>query len=1049
MKKLLLVSLCFLVLFVTQTFAQNRTITGTVTAKEDGVPIPGVSVTVKGTTNGTQTGADGKFTLSVPASAKTLTFSFIGYGTLDMSIPSDGVVNAVLSSDMKQLNEVVVTALGIQRQKRELGYATTSVSGAEVNKARPVNIANGLQGKVSGLNITSQNSGVFEDVKINLRGIRSLLGNNSPLLLVDGVQVPLNYLSSLNPNDIDSYNILKGANSAAIYGPDAVNGVIVITTKKGTGSKPEVTISNSTQFSSISFFPKFQTQFGSGGYGEYTPYENWSWGPAFDGSDIVIGHGNDAGLPEQTVKYQANNSRKEFFNTATIVQNDVSLKTGNTYLSLQDAVINGIVPSDKNRRTGVRLNTTQEYGRLKANFGVNYNQQNYNVFDDDAMSDYNAANNVGLNGGLMNLIFNTPAQVPLTSYKDYINNPYAQYNNYFNDYGLNPYFAIDNWRKFGKRENVIANLDLNLKATDWLNFTYRAAITSVNLNEKSNSIGIKASPFGLGRGFTSIPQTTEDRAYRTNQLSSELFASFNKTFDEDYKITAIAGTYLRQNEARDTYVGSNSLVVPGIFDISQRTGELVGSSVPGRSRLFSLYGSVGFSYKNWASVEVTGRNDKTSLLNPDNNSYFYPGVSGSIVLTDAIESLKDNNILSYAKLRGGWSKSGNANVSAYALRATYSQINGFPYTSIPGYTADDRYPDYNLKPEFIKSTEVGLELGFLKDKITFETTFYNQDNTNQIIPVQVSSATGYSSYLINAASFTNKGVEFDLGLNRIVSFRDGSISFKANATYMDSQIKEVYSTLNELAIGGFTYASNYAIKGNPAFIFKATDYVRDDQGRVIVDASTGRPTADPTLKPFGRTMPKWIVGLNPTFNWKNLNLSVLFEYKGGHYAYHDIGQAMAWTGVSAATGANGRQSYVLPNSSYEDPANPGKYLPNTNITITGTNLNDFYTGEYRDVATNFITKADSWRLREVTLSYDVPMKLLGNQSFIKGLSVAVTGRNLFLWVPKTNVYGDPDFSFGTTTGSNLGVSSSNISGVADSQINPPVRTIGGNIVLKF
>jgi TonB-linked SusC/RagA family outer membrane protein len=1046
--KRLLQSLFIFMFVATTAMAQERTVTGTVTDKQDGKPLPGVTVRIVGAAGGTQTSSDGKFALSVPSTGTQLSFSYLGYLTQTASIPESGVFEISLGADSKSLTEVVVTALGLQRQKKELGYAVTSVSGAEVNKAKPVNIANGLQGKVSGLNITTQNSGVFDDVKINLRGIRSLLGNNSPMLLVDGVQVPLSYLSALNPNDVESYTILKGANSATIYGPDAVNGVIVITTKKGTGTAPEVTLSNTTQFSSISFFPKFQTQFGSGGYGEYTPYENWSWGDAFDGSNREVGKTDpNSDLAPQILKYSPNNSRRDFFNTATTVQNDVSLKTGSTYFSFQDALVKGIVPQDKNRRSGFRLNTAQEYGRLKANIGASYNQQNYNVFDDDAMSSYNAANNVGLNGGLMNLIFNTPAHIPLTNYKDYQNNPYAGYNNYFNDYGLNPYFALDNWRKFGKRENVIANVNLNLKATEWLNFTYNAALSSNNLNEKSNSVGIQPSPFGITRGFTSIPQTTEDRAFRSTQLSSEAFASLNKTFSDDYKVTAIVGTYLRQIQTRDTYVGSGSLVVPGLYNVSQRTGELSGGSVPSLQRLNSYYGSLGFSYKGWASVELTGRNDQTSLLNPDKNSYFFPGASASIVLSDAIPALKDNDILSYAKLRGALSKSGNANVGAYALRATYSQINGFPYASVPGYTADDRSPDYQLKPEFVKSAEIGLELGFLNDKVTFETTYFNQDNTDQIIPVQVSSATGYSSYLINAASFTNKGVEFDLGLNRIASWTDGYFSFKANATYMDSDIKSIYTTLDELAIGGFASVSNYAVKGQPAFIFKATDYLRDPQGRAIIDASNGRPLVDPNLKQFGRTMPKWIIGLNPTVNWKNFDFSVLFEYKGGHYAYHDIGNAMAWTGVSAATAANNREHFVLPNSSYEDPANPGQYIENTNITIS--NINDYYTGEYRDVASNFITKATSWRMREVTLNYNVPVKLLGRQNFIKGLSIAAVGRNLFLWVPKTNVYGDPDFSFGTTTGSNMGVSQSNISGVADSQINPPTRTFGGNIVLKF
>jgi TonB-linked SusC/RagA family outer membrane protein len=1054
MKKLL--QSLFILMFVAGTaMAQDRTITGTVTDQEDGKPLPGVSVKIVGAKGGTQTGGDGRYSLVVPTGTKELTFSYLGYVTLNKQITSN-VVNAVLNSDSQVLSEVVVTgALGIQRQKKELGYAATSLTNAEVNKAKPVNIANGLQGKVSGLNITTMNSGVFEDVKINLRGIRSLTGNNNPMLLLDGVQVPLTNLASLNPNDVESTTILKGASSAAIYGPDAVNGVIVITTKKGKeDSAAEITLSNSTQFSSISFFPKFQTKFGSGGpdpsqnlTAGYTGYENWSWGPAFDGSLKPVGHPFTDGTPEQMLPYTANNSRKEFFNTAATIQNDVSLRTATTYISLQDANVKGIVPDDESRRTGLRLNTTQKYGKLTTTAGLNYSQQNYNVFNDDAMGDYNAANNVGLNGGLMNLIFNTPAQIPITSYKDFKNNPYATYNGYFTDYGINPYIALDNWRTIGKRENLIANLDLKLKATDWLDFTYRAAITSNHVGERNISKGQTASPYGEGRGFVSVPQTVEEREYRYQQLSSEVFASFNKTFAEDFKVGGVLGSYLRQRDQRDTRVGASNLVIPGLYNISERTGELTGSSPASRSRLLSFYGSASLSYKGWANIEVTGRNDQTSVLGLNNNSFFYPGVSGSLVLTDAFPSLKENDYLSFMKLRASWSKSGNADINPYLLAATYSQANGFPYGGVPGYTANNRTYDADLKPEFIKSSEVGLELGFLKDRISFEVSYFNQNNTNQIIPIAISNATGYTSYQINAASFVNKGVDLDLGLTPLVSIKDVRINFKVNASYNDSEIKSIYSGLDELFIGGFTSAGNYAIVGSPAFVFKATDYLRDPQGRVIVDANTGRPTADPVTKKLGRTMPVWIVGLNPSVRWKNLTFSALFEYKGGHYAYHDIGNAMAWTGVSEATATNNRERYVLPNSSYADPANPGQYIANTNVAIG--DINSFYTGEFRDVATNFITKATSWRLREVSLGYDIPVKVLGNQKIIKGLSVAVTGRNLFLWVPKTNVYGDPDFTFGTTTGSNLGVSNSNVSGVADSKINPPVRTIGGSVVIKF
>ena len=493
MKKLL--QSLFILLFVAgSAMAQNRTITGTVTDQADGLPLPGVTVVIKGTKVGTQTNSNGKYSLSVPSGSVELVFSYLGYGSIT-KVATANVVNATLTSDAQNLSEVVITgALGIQRQAKELGYAATNLKGSEITKASSVNVANGLQGKVSGLNISTVNSGVFEDVKINLRGIRSLTGNNNPLLLLDGVPTPLSYMSTLNPNDIESSTILKGAGAAAIYGPDARNGAIVITTKKG-ADVPEIMVKNSTQFTSVSFFPKFQTKFGSGfidadGSRVYTPYENWSWGPAFDGTTVDIGHkfSNGDGVVQQ-VPFSANNSREDFWNTGVTMQNDISFAAKEFYLSVQDANVKGIVPEDKNRRTSVRLNAAKEYGRFKASFNTYYAQSNYSVFDDDEMSDYNSDNNVGLNGGLQNLIYNTPAHIPLTSFKDFKNNPIAEYNGYFTDYGLNPYFAIDNWRREGKRENLSSILELNYKAVDWLNFTYRASLNMNLVNDRNISKG--------------------------------------------------------------------------------------------------------------------------------------------------------------------------------------------------------------------------------------------------------------------------------------------------------------------------------------------------------------------------------------------------------------------------------------------------------------------------------------------------------------------------------------------------------------------------------
>ena len=1023
-----------LMLVASAALAQDRTVTGTVTAKEDGLPLPGVSVKVKGTTTGTQTSADGKFSIKVAGTNSVLVFTYIGYNSQELSTAGKSNISVSLVSDAKQLGEVVVTALGIERQKREVGYAATTVSNEVITRGNAVNIANGLQGKVSGLNVTSVNNGVFEDVKINLRGIRSLTGNNNPLLVLDGMPASISYLSSINPNDIENATVLKGSSAAAIYGPDARNGVIVVTTKKGSkGDKPVISYSNATQFQDISFFPKFQNTFGIGGGGEYIPYENWSWGPKFDGSVKLIGDELPNGL-QNLVTYSPNNSRKEFFNTGVTMQNDISFAAKDFYLSIQDAKITGIVPDDQNRRTGIRFNAAKEYGKFKASLNTNYIQQNYNIFDDGQMGAWNAANNVGLNQGLMNLIFNTPANVPLTLYKDFDNNPFAGYNTYFNHYGLNPYFAIDNWRNLGVSEDLLTNIELNFKATDWLSINYRAGINNRTSTSRSTSKGEVPTAFGTPRGAKLIPGTVSEGSSRSSRLTSEVFASIKKELSKDFKFNALLGSYLRQSDSRSTSVGA-TLVVPELFNVSNRVGQLTGGSTESKSRLFSVYASAGLSYKGWANVEVTGRQDQTSVLSVDKNSFFYPGVSGSLVLSDALPALKNSKTLSYLKLRGAWNKTGNADISPYSLAATFSQASGFPYGTLPGFTANNTTYDPFLKPEFIESTEFGLETGILDNRISFEATYFNQNNDNQIIPISVSSATGYTSSYVNAAAFVNKGVEMDLKLTPLVKIKDVSIDLKANATYNESKISKIYDGLDELAIGGYTNASNYAIKGYSAFVIKATDYVRDPQGRVVVDPITGVPTQNAVPTIFGQTAPKWILGLNPSVSYKGVTLAATFEYKGGHYAYHDIGQAMAWTGVSEATAANNREKFVFPNSVIKNA--DGTFSPNTNVTIN--DVESFYIGVYRTVGTNFITSAASWRLRELALNYDLPAKFLAKQKVIKGASIALTARNVALWLPKSNVYTDPDFNFST----------GNTAGISNSNINPPTRLFGFNVNLTF
>ena len=1037
MRKLKFLLTCLLMVSISLVSAQTKTASGTVTSADNGEPVIGASVLIKGTSQGTITNVNGKFSLTVPANA-TLVISSIGM--ISQEVAPGTNLNIVLVTDTKTLDEVVVTALGIQRQKRDLGYSTTNINSEELTQAKSVSVATGLQGKVAGLNIASLNNGVFEDVKINLRGIRSLTGNNNPMLLLDGVPVGLGLLNSINPNDVESVNVLKGTSAAAIYGPDARNGVIVITTKAGSKTdKPEITISNSTQFNNVSFFPKFQTEFGSGGYGSYIPYENWSWGPAFDGTEVELGEKLTDGSVQKVIYSPIKNNRQNFFNTGVTMQNDVSYSAKNFYLSIQDANIKGVVPDDVNRRTGIRMNATQTYKKFTAAFNTNYIQSNYNVFDNVAMGDYYSANNVGLNDGLMNLIFSTQANVPLTSYKDFKNNPFAQYNNYYNRYGINPYIAMDTWRRTGKDQNLVTSLDLKLAATDWLDLNYRAAMTYQSIVSQSNQKRLVVNPYGKARGIDAVPQAVSNGSYVGNRMSSEFFANFHKTFG-DFKVNVLAGTYVRDIKSRNVGVNASNLIIEGLFNVSARPGELGGYSNESHTRMFSLYGNVNLNYKNWANLEFTGRNDKTSVLDPSNNSFFYPGVAASLVLTDAVPAVK-SDIMNFLKLRASWNKTGNADINPYLLSATFSQGDGFPYNGLPGYSADDTSYDRYLKPEFIDSKEVGFEASFLKNRITLDATYYDQNNTNQIVSIRVPRSTGYTFAFVNAASFRNYGFETQLKVTPLVNLGEVNLNFNANYSYNSSEVLSIYQDLQELSIGGYVMAANQAVVGKPAFIFNASDYKRDNQGRVIVDRLTGYPIVDEVNKKFGRTMPMHIIGLNPSISWKGLTVSALFEYKGGHYAFNMIGNEMAWTGVSEITGINHRERFVIPNSVYEDPNKKGTYIENTNITVS--DAQDFFTGDsYRTVASNFITSAATWRFREFSITYDIPNSLISKQSLIQGISVGVNGRNLALWLPKSNVYSDPDFK-------DLDSFGGNIAGISNATVNPPVRTIGGTISVKF
>jgi TonB-linked SusC/RagA family outer membrane protein len=1034
-------------------FGQTRTVSGTV-RDDKGDPIPFATITIVGTTTATQADANGNFTLNNVAENARIGISATGFAA--QTIAASGSLSSItLARTEGQLQEVVVTtALGIRRQAKELGYSTARVSNAQLTQGKAVNLQQGLTGKVSGVNITTVNSGVFEETRINLRGIRSLTGNNQPMLVIDGVPTPLSFISSLNPTDVQEVNVLKGASASALYGPDGVNGVIIISTRRGSSGKPFVTVSQTVQLARVSFLPKMQSRFGGGtsedplGRALYDPIENQQFGPEFNGEMIDIGPELEDG-DIQRVPYRAlKDEKKKFWNNGLTLQTDVSFGGQDFYVSAQNAEIQGLMPKDKNRRTSFRINSSKEYGKLRAGINLNYIQNSFNVTNDAA---YAARFASSYNGSVYFTVLNTPMHIPLTSYKDWRNNKYAQPSNYYNEYFVNPYWVIDNHRSIGRTDNLLGSFDVNYDFAKWLNATYRIGSSLSFGSFKNETHPLETTQWAQdhrGQGFDPQPGSVQDGQNFGSRLTHEFFLNGSQSVS-DFRFNYIVGTRYRTNTAKNLNVTGNNLVVPRLFNLANRSGEAVAFENNFKSRLISVFGQFSVNYNGWANVEFSAANDWDSRLDINENSYFYPSVAASVVLTDAIPSLRGSAI-SYAKIRGSISKSANVNLGPYQLEAVYNQTNGFPYGNLGGFSAGNVITNPKIEPEFVNSKEIGVELSFLRNRINLDATYFFQNNTNQILEVQQSSATGYPSYFTNTADFNNYGVELDLNLTPLVKIGgEGRINFGINATYNDNEITALFPGINELAIGGvdeFTQrggsspdAFNYAIVGQPAFVFKLSDYARDPQGRVIVDRVTGDPSLEDSLVTRGRSLPTWILGFNPSFSYKGFTLGMTWDYKGGHYAYHGIGSDMDFTGISERSAQFGRERFVFPNSVYDDGT--GKYVSNENIQVSSGGRNFWSTGTTNtSIATNYFSSAASWKLREVVLSYEMPFSFIGENKIIKRLVLSAVGRNLLTFLPKSNQWVDPEFNY-TTANNTFGISS--VFSV------PPSRLFGGSITFTF
>jgi TonB-linked SusC/RagA family outer membrane protein len=1055
-----LLAMVLLVLTIQQVDAQSVNVSGIVTAQSDGLPLPGVSVIVKGSKSGTQTDVQGRFTIS--ANAKdALTISYIGFNTQEVAVPAAGSnLKVVLQEAANSLNEVVVTALNISKDKKSLGYSVQGLKSKDISEAKETNIVNALSGKIAGLQVTGS-QGDMGSSRIIIRGETSVSGNNQPLFVVDGVIVDnsqflgsngsrdfANAISDLNSEDIESISVLKGPNAAALYGSRAAAGVILIKTKTGKGAKGlGITINSNTSFATLKVFPDYQNEFGQGANGRFSYVDgkgggindgvDESWGPPLDGRLIPQFFSNGEAVP-----FVAHpNNVRDFFKTGATYNNGVALAgSGEKFdyrMSYNNLHQTGVVPNSSQGRNSFLLNSTfRPTSKLTITTIANY-------IKDDADNLPGAYGRRASSTMLQFTWFGRQVDIDqLKNYRDANGNNI----NWNNSYYSNPYF-IANENTAGQYKNrFIGSVELNYKIIEGLSANFRAGTDYYNDRRKIKvAYGTNGTPFG----------SYEEDAYTVNETNTEGRLQYTKKLNNDFSLDVFGGGNISTilNEQNDQV--APKLAVAGLYTLSNSRDPLISSNYYGKLKTYSYFASGQIGFRNYAFLNVTGRNDWSSTLPTANLSYFYPSVNGSLVLTEAFDWKSD--ALSYLKLRGGWSKVGKA-TTPYQLINTYNFTA--PFGSNPQQSAASISLNPNLKPETTTSGEAGFEAGFLKDRIRLDLSVYNTNSINQILNVDVSQATGYSQELINGGRINNKGLEVQLTANTVKS-RD----FNWDITFNYSRNKSKVVALDEAGkLQSYILGTNRTVQvlaavGQPYGAIYGTAYTRDATGQIVIGAN-GTPVVNPTKQYLGKYTPDWLGSINNNFSYKRVNLSFLVDAHVGGQIYSNTNRTGTYTGVLASTlpgrgAANGGLSYYYPGNNASGAAvqvsagaagPAGETVYDDGMVFKGVKADgsanstilpaqSYYKG-FTNVDEAFTYSATYVKLRELKIGYSFPSQLVKGIG-LQSATVSLVGRNLFI-LHKNVPNIDPETAFNTGNGQ----------GLEDLTL-PTVRNIGFNININF
>ena len=1048
-------------------FAQQSRIEGNV-IDANNEPLPGASVLVKGTTRGTITDIDGSYTI-LASVGETLVFSFVGFESIEQIIGNSNVINITLVEGLA-LSEVIVTALGVERETKALGYSIQAVDGDRFTEARETNVINSLSGRVAGVQITSGSSGIGGSSRVTIRGESSLnINANQPLFVVDGVPISNNIVGSsgsgnqevdygnaageINPDDIASMTVLKGPAAAALYGSRAASGAILITTKTGRGKKGlGVTINSNVTFDNPLALPDWQDKYGQGNNGQFAFVNgagagsadgvDESWGPELDKGTLIPQYdsprsvpgfrGGDLNAPAgstitPTPWVSQPNNVNDFFETGLTVSNNVSLQasneTSNIRLSWTNLDQTGIVPNTDLKRNSIAMNGGMKVtDKLTVNSTVNFQRTNS---DNRPNISYGTEN-------LMYLFIWYGRQVNTRTLRDYWRPGLegTQQFNYNYNYHDNPYFNVYENTNGQTKDRIFGNISANYKFTDKLNLMVRTGLDSYNeLRDRRRAFSTQRFPKG---------------SYREDILSfSEQNTDFLLTYSETTKPVwsyslALGGNQMRQ-ENRSVQTVAPQLLIPGIYNFTNTAVNLQVNQYTSEKRINSLYGFGQIGFKNILFMDITGRNDWSSTLPAANNSYFYPSATLSAVISDMVTM---PSAISFLKARVAYAEVGN-DTDPYALSNVYNSVVAWGTTQ--SKSESSRLSNADLKPERTSSFETGFDLRLMKGKLGLDFTYFDNRTRNQIIPIELDIATGYASRIINAGEIQNRGIEIVLSGSPVKTASGFSWDFMANFTRTRGTVLELTDNLTTYSMTGRNGANIQARVGERMGNIYGAGFSRVDDPTSqydgeIIHTTTGTPITDATLKLQGNYNPDWMLGLQNNLSYKGFNLGFLFDFRYGGIVVSRTKTIGSTSGQLEETlyGRENGYDLAVEGNGIISPGviknADGTFKPN-DVEITSRNWHNRY--YERNNVEAALYDATFLKLREVTLGYTIPKSVFGRMP-IQDVKISLVGRNLLLWTE--NPHFDPEtLAMG---GGTL------IPGVEDMSF-PSTRSIGFNLNVKF